>query len=215
SRIAIASLGDIHRINETMLQKYPTLPNLAFSYPGVATGSNYPSHWTSCKSDFSNIRYANSDGGKGSGLDDEDDTEMTSFSSGGSSSPTSSSHSALQEEGEGEGAPSNHHTSIHHTGSNKLQRMPSHIALAVNNQPHHHVDHSGAQSACAEFDELWEPEKDGMAIEPTQLSEWESNGGLHATQAAFEGQLLFDADLDSISGWLAPIVWKMYLRQAT
>ena len=48
-----------------------------------------------------------------------------------------------------------------------------------------------------------------------KLTEWESAGGLYATMAAFEGTFLLDSSLNEITDWCAPIVWKMYLRQAT
>ncbi|KAG9056357.1 hypothetical protein FS842_010934 [Serendipita sp. 407] len=206
-----------------LLQKYPTLPNFAaYSHPSVAT-----EHWTSCKS-LSN-RYANSDSGKGAGgIDvDDDDTEMTSFSS----SPTSSSHSPrsaatpsvkdellLQEVIHP--FPYSYPASTGSSGSkSKLQRMNAIVSLTPEDIiPVPVAPHVAPPSACAEFDEHWARERDEeslASVDPTQLSEWESNGGLLATQAAFEGQLLFDSDLDSASEWLAPIVWKMYLRQAT
>lgn len=48
-----------------------------------------------------------------------------------------------------------------------------------------------------------------------RLTEWEASGGLHGITAAFEGTLLLDSSLNEITDWCAPIVWKMYLRQAT
>jgi hypothetical protein len=47
-----------------------------------------------------------------------------------------------------------------------------------------------------------------------EFTEWEGNGGLRAVEAAFEGTFLLESSLEAISEWFAPIVWKLYLRQA-
>jgi hypothetical protein len=46
------------------------------------------------------------------------------------------------------------------------------------------------------------------------FTEWEGNGGLCAVEAAFEGTFLLESSLEAISEWCAPIVWKLFLRQA-
>ncbi|PVF93608.1 hypothetical protein CPB86DRAFT_715068 [Serendipita vermifera] len=51
-------------------------------------------------------------------------------------------------------------------------------------------------------------------VTPDQLSEWETTGGKADVIAAFEGKMILDAPLKSVLEWAAPIVWKMFLRQA-
>ncbi|CAG8641923.1 10417_t:CDS:2 [Acaulospora colombiana] len=62
-----------------------------------------------------------------------------------------------------------------------------------------------------EGDNLVEQE---AVITPDQLSEWETTGGRADVIAAFEGKMVLDAPLKSVLEWAAPIVWKMFLRQA-
>ena len=48
----------------------------------------------------------------------------------------------------------------------------------------------------------------------TVPTEWESEGGLRAVEAAFEGTFLLELSLEAIAEWCAPIVWKLFLRQS-
>lgn len=79
-----------------------------------------------------------------------------------------------------------------------------------------HIDHDLlSNQPMAQEDELMDEDEAGeesFDIQP-KLSEWESQGGLTDINSAFEGSMLFDATLEEIAAWCAPLVWKLFLRQ--
>jgi hypothetical protein len=172
-----------------MLRKFSTLPNISLpyshSYPNESTKSGGLGGLGSC-AQFGAYKYAATEVAESvsAGTDDE---EMTDCS--GVTSETESISTSLEDEARNSGKGSNlkRGEEIHLEYEGSLLQDP------------------GEGSPNPEMQDV---------SSPWDLSEWEVSGGLHATQAAFEGTFLLDASLDAIAEWSSVIVWKMFLRQA-
>lgn len=169
-----------------LLRKFSTLPNISLSH------SYQASDGISTCAPFGGYKYAATEVARSTSAgSEEDDEEMTDCS--GVSSDTESVHEmSLEEEAR--------------NSSGRASNLKREEEVHLENYEGSLLQDPGEQSS--------DSERQDAITGPWDLSEWEINGGLHATQAAFEGTYLLDASLDAITEWSAPVVWKMFLRQA-
>lgn len=168
-----------------MLRKFQTVPNISLSH-------SYPNVATivTC-TPFGAYKYAATEVATDSHSAGTEDEEMTDCS--GVTSDTESIETSIEDEqGRNSGK-----------ASSSLKRNEEQV-----------VQLEYESSLLQDPGECFENGEENDTTSPWDLSEWKVNGGLFATQAAFEGTFLLEASLDAVAEWSATIVWKMFLRQA-
>lgn len=168
-----------------MLRKFQTVPNISLSH-------SYPNVATivTC-TPFGAYKYAATEVATDSHSAGTEDEEMTDCS--GVTSDTESIETSIEDEqGRNSGK-----------ASSSLKRNEEQV-----------VQLEYESSLLQDPGEGFENGEENDTTSPWDLSEWNINGGLFATQAAFEGTFLLEASLDAVAEWSATIVWKMFLRQA-
>jgi len=168
-----------------MLRRFSTVPNISRSYSSDGVNG------ISTCAPFGGYKYAATEVAESASAGSEEDEEMTDFS-GVTSDTESVNDTSLEEEAR--------------KSSGKASNLKRGEEVHLQYYEGSLLQDPGEQSP--------DSDRQDVATGPWDFSEWEVNGGLHATQAAFEGTYLLEASLDAITEWSAPIVWKMFLRQA-
>jgi hypothetical protein len=172
-----------------MLRKFSTLPNISLSYSYQA--GNGLDGLSTC-APFGGYKYAATEVAESTSAGSEEDDEEMTDCSGVTSDTESINETSLEEEA----------------------RKSSGKASNLKREEEVHLEYYEGSLLQDPGEQSPDSERQDATTGLCDLSEWEVNGGLHATQAAFEGTYLLDASLDAITEWSAPIVWKMFLRQA-
>lgn len=166
------------------LRRFSTLPNIPLSYARGGSG-----HATTHFAPFT-TKYAATE------VADNEDEEMTSVSEDEDDITES-----LEQEGQGERSTPNTSLQEPFPESDKKRQL---VRDEEQLGSHERFDQEHAATENIEDD----------ALLGKDLSEWETEGGLHAIEAAMEGTYLLELSLDAIAEWCAPIVWKLFLRQS-
>jgi hypothetical protein len=146
---------------------------------------------------------------------EEGDSEM--MTSGSPSAGDSDSASTAETESVCDQNNSNGHSNGGNSSDRAIRRDVNIVGKGENDQDD--VSSVSWKEDCGglvgDQDENVEQEAVNVTVTPDQLSsEWETTGGKADVLAAFEGKMVLDAPLKSVLEWAAPIVWKMFLRQA-